>query len=270
MFSTFARALANKTQGKALILLLASLLTACSLQTMEAGSAVEPLPSETIATRDDGTLPPDPTKNPTPSPPPIIVTHDDNTLLPDPTKTSTPSPFLIIVTRDDETLPSGCTPLEIAQFILGFFDAFNQGDQEQLANMFLLGDNRWYSVDGANPDTNFVAYDLKSLLIYFGERHQHQERLQLMKVNVSYPSWHGGADIAFVVKRTADDIEPGIYGPERFASGKGAIYCTAGKIMVWSMGMPPPDIQETSLPTTCPTPPPDSPKNAVIACVRGK
>jgi hypothetical protein len=184
-------------------------------------------------------------------------------------------PLPIIVTRDDDTLPQGCTAFEIAQFIVNFFDAFNQGDQEQLATMFSLqarGIKGWYSAGGdGNSDADFVAYDVNRLLTYFDQRYQHNERLQLVKVDFSYPGWHGGADVAFVVKRSADDIEPGVYGSERYTDGKGAIDCKEKKIMVWSMATQPPDTQDTSmLAARCPSPPPGSPEDAVIACVRGQ
>jgi hypothetical protein len=42
----------------------------------------------------------------------------------------------VIVTRENPSLPSRCSPLEVARLILQFFDAFNRGDQEQLAKMF--------------------------------------------------------------------------------------------------------------------------------------
>ena len=184
----------------------------------------------------------------------------------------------VIVTRDDSTLPSGCGPREVAQLIMRFFDAFNNGDQEQLDRFFGFESGfQWYSVTEGDPSKggrHFVAYNPEDLLAYFAERHQQHERLRLITVDVAGPSWHGGVDIAYFLTRRADDLEPGLEGSERIVHGKGAINCEKQQIFVWSMGMPMVDEKQPSGPLwreigLCPDPPAGTPPTAVVACARG-
>lgn len=174
----------------------------------------------------------------------------------------------IIITRDDSALPQGCNPDEVAQLIMRFLDAFNKGDQEILEGFFALAGERWFS-DTISEEEHFTTYTQAELLDYFTLRHQNNDRLQLIKVNVS-PRGLREADITFQMTREADDIEPGKNGRNRYVQGKGAIFCRTQKFMVWSMGTAPPNISPADyLSQVCPDPPSNIPENAVIACARG-
>jgi hypothetical protein len=181
----------------------------------------------------------------------------------------------VIVTRENPSLPSRCSPLEVARLILQFFDAFNRGDQEQLAKMFSLGgsdQDRWYSVsDGSlwsEDRTHFVAYTNEDLLAYFAERHEMQEHLNLLKVDVGPGHHRNDAGIAIVLSRQAKDLRT-TGKPFQYLLGKGQIDCVSQTILVWSVGAASPD-SEPPLPELCPPPPLDSPGNAVIACARNQ
>jgi hypothetical protein len=141
----------------------------------------------------------------------------------------------VTVTRDDSGLPAGCKVHEVADFISRFFDAFNRGDRAQL--------------------TRFFAPSLS-----FADRHKHHERLRLLKIRVSGPSWHGGGDIVFLLTRQADDLDGGSQAEPILANGKGAMWCKEQAIFVWAMstggGF-----------GECPEPD-KIPANTVIACAR--
>ena len=181
----------------------------------------------------------------------------------------TPFPSIpeVIVTRDNNMLPAGCSPREVAQLIMRFFDAFNNGDQEVLGSFFFKSGFEWYSVTEGNPKErgrHFVAYTPDDLLVYFVERHKQNERLRLLMVDVAGPSWHGGVDISYVLNREADDLWPGLGGPERIAEGKGAINCQDQQIFVWSMAMN----MGNFAARLCPEPPTGSKSDTVVACAR--
>jgi hypothetical protein len=181
----------------------------------------------------------------------------------------------VIVVRDNPTLPKGCSPAEVAQLIMGFLDAYNNGDQEQLIRFFPRT-FEWYSdtvkADGVEVDEehhfNFTTRPGSQdvLLDYVAERHQYGDHLRLVSVDVAGPGWHGGADIAFRLTREADDLEPD--GHERYVEGGGTISCQTREFMVWGMGTRPPDYPESHLARVCPEPPAGTSENAVIACAR--
>lgn len=170
----------------------------------------------------------------------------------------------IVVTRNNAALPEGCNPAEVAQLIMSFLDAYNDGNQEKLAELFAFGRESWFS-DTIREGENFTAYTEASLLDYLAERQQYNERLQLVVVDIAGPSWHGGADFAFRLRREADDLQP--LGRERYVEGGGAIFCQTQQVMVWRMGTVPPDYPESQLAQVCPKPP-GNPENVVVACAR--
>jgi hypothetical protein len=115
----------------------------------------------------------------------------------------------ILVTAGDASLPEGCRPREVAGLVLDFFDAFNAGDQEQLSRLFFVAEGpsppdfssegyypwSWYLVSeagaGGHIERGFVTYDEGELLEYFARRHEHGERLGLLKVGVTGPGLLG-------------------------------------------------------------------------------
>jgi hypothetical protein len=163
----------------------------------------------------------------------------------------------VIVTRDDSGLPAGCKVHEVADFISKFFDAFNRGDRAQLTRSF-ASSIQWYTVTDAKGSMTVSTRD--DLLTYFADRHKHHERLRLLKIRVSGPSWHGGSDIVFLLTRQADDLDGGSQGQPILANGKGAMFCKEQAIFVWAMST-------GAGFGECPEPA-KIPANTVVACAR--
>ena len=69
-----------------------------------------------------------------------------------------------------------------------------------------------------------------NLLPYFAEHHEHEERLQLVEINVIAAGGSDGASIYFVLTRQADDLAPGLHDPQGFVTGGGGIYCKSQTI----------------------------------------
>src|SRR5260370_4458449 len=140
----------------------------------------------------------------------------------------------VIVPRDDSGLLAGCKVHEVADFISTFFDAVNRGDRAQLARSF-ASSIQWYTVTDANGSMTVSTRD--DLLTYFADRHKHHERLRLLKIRVSGPSWHGGSDIVFLLTRQADDLDGGSQSQPILVNGKGAMFCKERAIFVWAWAM---------------------------------
>lgn len=139
---------------------------------------------------------------------------------------SSSSGFNSVIVTGDTPLPAGCnTPHDVAKLIADFLDAFNRGDQRQLDASF-GSEFMWYSAG------NFVSYTKAGLLPYFALRHTHHDQLQLTKIDVHGPSWHGGVDIAYELARRSDDVNG---GARQSVDGKGAVNCQTRRIFVWSM-----------------------------------
>jgi hypothetical protein len=198
-------------------------------------------------------------------------------------------PTKVLVTSDDPSLPDGCRPRQIAELVIAFIDAFNSGDQERLSRLFFISEGpsppdfseegyypwSWYSVSevgaGGQIEDGFVTYDQGELLRYFAERHGQGERLELIKVSSTQAGLLGeesNVGIVYVLTRDAEDLEPGLGGPARIASGKGAINCVSQRIFVWSMEM---RVGETrsereAAGWLCTDPPGWRPGTAVVAC----
>jgi hypothetical protein len=168
------------------------------------------------------------------------------------------------VTRDSDRLPPGCSPGEVADALLRFFDAFNRGDQPQLARFF-EPTFEWYSVTGGadGQADHFTTGSRDALLAYFAKRHERRERLRLRALVVG-GSW-GSAGVTYTLTRDADDLAPWLGGPERAAAGKGELRCPGRQIFVWSMGM---DDTPRQVRVPCPAPPAGTPPEAVVACAR--
>ena len=198
-------------------------------------------------------------------------------------------PTKVIVTSDDASLPDGCHPRQIAEVVIGFIDAFNRGDQELLSRLFFISEGpsppdfstegyypwSWYWVSevgaGGRIEDGFVTYDQGELLRYFAERHGQGERLELLKVSATQAGLldeEGNVGFVYVLTRDAEDLAPELGGPDRIATGKGAINCASRRIFVWSMEM---RAQETrsareAAGWLCSDPPGWRPGKAVVAC----
>jgi hypothetical protein len=198
-------------------------------------------------------------------------------------------PQRIIVTSDEPSLPEGCHPRQVAQLVISFFDAFNHGDQALLSRIFFISEGpspsdfsqsgyypwSWYSVSEIGTEGRirggFVTYDQRKLLRYFARRHKHHERLHLLRISVTRTGLldeENNLGIVYILTRNADDLDPGLGGPDNVASGKGAINCERRQIFVWSMDM---KVGETrsardAAGWLCVGPPGWRPGRAVVAC----
>ena len=198
-------------------------------------------------------------------------------------------PTRVIVTSDDASLPDGCRPRQLAELVVQFIDAFNAGDQEQLARLFFISEGpsppdfsvkgyypwSWYSVSevgaGGRIEGGFVTYDQGELLRYFAERHEQGERLELIKVSATHAGVldeEGNVGFVYVLIRDAEDLEPGLGGPDRVATGKGAVNCASRRIFVWSMEMKGWETRSAreAAAWLCTDPPGWRPGKAVVAC----
>jgi hypothetical protein len=197
----------------------------------------------------------------------------------------------VLVTRDSVSLPTGCSPREVASFFDLFLDAFNRGDMQALDEIWTSEDSPgrpvgspgrefiWYSVtEGGSirtgPWRDRSVYDRPELLAYFAERHRQNERMSLVAVRVvrARASWAAG--IHFVVRRSADDLPPGLGGRQRIAGGKGQIDCERHRIQLWTMFMnmaePGRDYPPSGAAVPCPRPAGWSPANPVVVCSSGR
>jgi hypothetical protein len=197
-------------------------------------------------------------------------------------------PTKVIVTSDDTSLPDGCRPRQVAELVIQFTRAFNVGDQGQLARLFFISEGpsppdfsqrgypwSWYSASevaaGGRIEDSFVTYNQGELLRYFAERHEQGERLELIKVSVTRTGAlgeEGNVSIVYVLSRDADDLEPGLGGPDRVATGKGAVNCASHRIFVWSMEMRAGETRSAREAASwlCTDPPGWRPGRAVVAC----
>lgn len=193
----------------------------------------------------------------------------------------------------------GCDVAGVARTVTAFIAAFNAGDQVRLADFFApLGSDgadgardqgnpdqfQWYSVtEGLEritgtpppPWRHFVARNRTAALAYFAERHAQGERLELLMLGVylGVETTPTVVNISYVLRRDATDLPPVLGGPNRLATGKGAINCRRGQITVWSMGMEPLVAGEEAsyLAQVRPCPAPPTPTGAArgpLVCLR--
>jgi hypothetical protein len=198
-------------------------------------------------------------------------------------------PTQVIVTSDDASLPDGCHPRQVAGLVISFVNAFNSGDQASLSRIFFLSEGpsppdfadrgydpwSWYTVGKVDTEgrieSSFVTYDQGELLRYFAKRHRKGEQLRLLKISLTQTGLLGKEDnvgFVYVLNRTARDLEPGLGGPARIASGRGTINCTNRRIFAWRMDMKAED-ERTAREASdwlCTSPPGWKPGKAVVAC----
>jgi hypothetical protein len=191
-----------------------------------------------------------------------------------PTQTSSPQSEAqeVLVTGDEPTLPDGCSPTEVTHLLRRFLEAYNSGDQEQLASFFPImfqwyADGRRLSGEDVDEDYLFIAWpgDREDLLSHFAERHEQGDRLQLSRVNVIDRSARDVV-IHFRLTREADDVKPGADGAKRYVNGRAVFNCLSQKFFNWLMTVTPLAAPESELAPVCPEPPPGTPENALIAC----
>lgn len=198
-------------------------------------------------------------------------------------------PERVIVTSDDAALPDGCHPGQVAGLVMSFVNAFNSGDQAALSRAFFLSEGpsppdfsngtydpwSWYTVSniesGGKIVSGFVTYDQRDLLRYFARRHKKGERLRLLKVSLTQTGLLGRDDnvgFVYAMNRSASDLDPSFGGPERIASGQGAINCENRRIFTWRMQMKAGDDRSSheAANSLCINPPGWRPGKSVVAC----
>ena len=152
------------------------------------------------------------------------------------------TPASPIVAGGGDDAPAPCGDPTFGTLMARFLDAFNRGDQEELATFFTerhadLGISQpgeemlfhWYSVSdpfhryAANGADQVYARTRAEALAYFAMRHAQHEHLQLRG---------GAASAGQLVRlvRQADDL------PTYDAGAKAEFACPGGTIVVWSMG----------------------------------
>ena len=195
----------------------------------------------------------------------------------------------VIVTSDDESLPEGCRPRRVADLLIRFLDAFNQGRQEELSSAFFVSEGpsppdfstvdyrpwSWYSSSEIGDDgrvmRNFTTSDQGALLGYFARRHQKGESMRLLKVSLTRTGLlesERNVGFVFVVTREAPDLPAGLGGPDRIAYGKGSLNCDNLRIFTWTMDMKSQEkrTERDAADWLCTDPPGWRPGKAVVAC----
>lgn len=166
---------------------------------------------------------------------------------------------LLVTLKGSDPLP-GCGTRQVAEMVMDFADAFNQGKAQRAAGYFsLVNKNTWYS---ANTDRSrgkaktFTTHNKKDLIAYFQRRHQHHERIEPVMISANLHARNGVA-LQYVLRVKADDLS------QRLMIGKGAIDCANHRIFVWSMT---PMAKKDPAWPDCPRPRGWKPGDAVIAC----
>ena len=150
-------------------------------------------------------------------------------------------PPSVRVLRDNPDAPAACRVEQAARHVTGFLDAFNLADRRQLRRALAPATEfMWYSMTESGRDgrRHIAARTSGEALRYFAERHRERERMHLIEFDVDYDRARNLGQFSLVVARRASDLRRLGIG-SRIASGKGAINCESGRIVVWSMAMGP-------------------------------
>ncbi|MEM7530680.1 MAG: META domain-containing protein [Chloroflexota bacterium] len=187
---------------------------------------------------------------------------------------------LLIVTHENDKTEhtETCDASVMAQIVTDFFDAFNLGDRDEIAQFF--GDTfDLYQVWENDPESQILtAYDafaadessmvvtgkrrprdeiIPLLLDYFAKRGMQHEQLALVALQSR------GDSVMFMARRQADDINPA-WGPDFHAFGRGIINCADRTIEMMNLRM----VAEPQ--TICPTSTGDwSPQKTTLVCDNG-
>lgn len=157
----------------------------------------------------------------------------------------------VVVSRDLVGAPSDCTPQALGQLIVSFLNAVDEGTVNTSLDAFVapVQDFKWYS-DGSSstPRLNEASQDRSTLAHYFADRHRLGEAAQLLQLAVAVREANDIADIQFILRRVASDLPVA----KPYSHGKGAVDCTSGQIIVWSLGEPSPTVGDAICPASDP------------------
>lgn len=177
-------------------------------------------------------------------------------------------PPVVVTGAAGAELPFACRPAHVGKVIASLVAAFNAGDADAFDRLASPEPEfQWYSV-GGRPGERIrgPAYDRAGLVDYVLERHAHGERLRVLAVRVNGSERRGGLLLGHfedTLTRWAKDF-PGDK-PVPYI-GKGALNCTAGRVLVWSMAPEP--AAEAGQYRPCPEPPASLPPGGVVACAQ--
>jgi hypothetical protein len=131
---------------------------------------------------------------------------------------SAAAPTGIVVTRDSLALPSGCSPRDVAGFLLRFEAAFNSGNRLELDRLFARPGARppgfqWFTNEHGR------IFDRRLLIPFLLRRHASGERMRLLAVDIGPGGDSNSVGLGF---RLADE------------HGKAALDCAHRRLFVWS------------------------------------
>jgi len=98
-----------------------------------------------------------------------------------------------------------CDRQSVEDLVRSFVRAYNRGDTEKLDSMWANEpDFEWYSVSPGERERD-DAYDRESLIPYFEERHQLEDRLRLKTLHVGPPDERGIFGISYRLHRQSNE-----------------------------------------------------------------
>ncbi len=174
----------------------------------------------------------------TPTPPPKFVTEVLNR----------EGHSIVIQWNEQHKFSNHCHPLDIARLITKFFDAFNRGNQNELATLFFgtglrdgMTPGELFGAHAGKPDgTIFRTSELPELLTYFARRHQQHEKFTLRKLVVEGHTDEQdvghSAGIYFELDQQADDWPVPSGKTHNKLGGKGLVDCQKQRFAAWGMG----------------------------------
>jgi len=138
------------------------------------------------------------------------------------------------VTAGSSNTSNPCSTSAVRLLVERFIDGFNRGD---LAELDQLVYQRYgvYATSAPGERLNAQAHDRDNLMAYFAVRHQQNEHLQLISLDVTDTSTLNAGFWFRVTRRSDDGLPPTRYG------GKGEVKCSPSPISltVWSMSPEP-------------------------------
>jgi hypothetical protein len=151
----------------------------------------------------------------------------------------------MIILGDTSDYPDGCQPDEVARAIQHFLDAYNEGQVDQLTTFFvpnfqIVGWEGSFSDFVWGPEDErmgFNSRNAEAVLEYINRRHEQQDQLQLLLLQVTATLNPTRVHVGFVLRRQAADLQPGLAGSTHLGIGRGMMACPTQKLVSWNMGM---------------------------------
>ncbi len=142
----------------------------------------------------------------------------------------------------DANRPPICSSTKVTQRITAFVDAFNRGDQQQLATFFStrIGRIDGFSIadrkQGEAPFRLFYGDRRDQVLAYLADRHNQGEQWQLMDIaSQYYEATRDLAHYSFAIRKSAADLLLDETDDQSNTTGKGSMNCGDLTLFVWAM-----------------------------------